>query len=271
MIVEILFSDPDAGSLYFAKRQAAEPNKMTDKVLPLSFMLDMGDIRQPVDSEYRALFIDEMYGAERFADDPDYVSGEFAAGPISRLEELKKYLDQDVIIRIWYDERPYSQCGLRFVCNILKDYNNEVRIVGLPRTLVHGDGKTIHLNWIPEDPAELDELLQYEEPLTRDEVGCYASEWVRLVEENSPLRAIVNGSLISVPEDFYDFLIFKELPREPIREAKVVEHVLGNYDIGVWVNWITKRIDHYIADGVIELVQDGDNMNHRIIKRSATR
>lgn len=271
MIIEILFSDPDAGSLYFAKRQAAEPNKMTDKVLPLQFMLDMGDIQQPVDSKYRALFLDEMYGLDKFSNDPDFVQGELAAGPVSRLGQLIEYLNQGATVRIWYNEHPDSLCGLRFICNILKDYDNEVRIIGLPRTLMNERGKITHLHWVTESPDELEKLLQYEEILTRDEVCYYASEWVRLVEENGPLRAVVNGSLISVPEDFYDFLIFKELPREPIREAKVVEHVLGNYDIGVWVNWITKRIDHYIADSVIELVQDGDNMNHRIIKRSATR
>lgn len=267
MTIEVLFSNSEAGSLYSVKCKAVRPQKMTDEVLPLSFMLDMGDIRQPVDSEYRALFIDEMYGMDQFADDSDYVPGEFAQGPVSRLERFKQRLTQDTIVRIWYNERPSSLCGLRFVCNILKDYDCNVRIVGLPRTLVHDDGNTTHLNWIPEEPSELDELLQFEEPLTHDEVCQYASEWARLVDENSPLRAVVNGSLISVPEDFYDFLIFKELPDEPTREVRVVGHVLGNYMIGVWPEWINKRIRHGILEGTIELVRDGNNMKHRIIRK----
>lgn len=36
----------------------------------------------------------------------------------------------------------------------------------------------------------------------------YALEWTDLVNENSPLRAVINGKLIGVPEDFYDFRIW---------------------------------------------------------------
>lgn len=54
-------------------------------------------------------------------------------------------------------------------------------------------------------------FLSYEKILTEDEFRMYAQNWTDLVSENAPLRAVISGQLISVPEDFYDFLIWKHL------------------------------------------------------------
>ena len=46
----------------------------------------------------------------------------------------------------------------------------------------------------------------------------YAMLWGILAEENSPLRAVVNNRVLSVPEDFYDFLIWKWLKDAPVNK-----------------------------------------------------
>ena len=45
---------------------------------------------------------------------------------------------------------------------------------------------------------------------------------MELQEENTPLRAIINGKIMSVGENFYDFLIWKGLTKKPIKEARLL-------------------------------------------------
>lgn len=50
--------------------------------------------------------------------------------------------------------------------------------------------------------------------------GC-AARWRELQKENGPLRGMLNGQLVSLPEDVYDSFIFREIEAEPevFREA----------------------------------------------------
>lgn len=44
--------------------------------------------------------------------------------------------------------------------------------------------------------------------LTDEERQCAAEQWAQLVREDALLRAVVNGEVRSVGEDFYDEIIF---------------------------------------------------------------
>lgn len=57
--------------------------------------------------------------------------------------------------------------------------------------------------------------------------------WNDLVKDNSPLRAVINGTVLGVPEDFYDFQIWKELTHKPIKEARLIGDILGHSQISV--------------------------------------
>ena len=88
------------------------------------------------------------------------------------------------------------------------------------------------------------------------ELRRYAVLWQELVEEGSPLRAVVNGRVVGVPEDFYDFLIWKRLTRTPIKEARLIGDILGYYPIGVGDAWYAGRINRLIAEGKICVLED---------------
>ncbi len=53
--------------------------------------------------------------------------------------------------------------------------------------------------------------------------------------ENAPLRAVVNGRLMSVPEDWYDPFLRREIAARPAEfsAAQVVGTVLGKYQLGI--------------------------------------
>ena len=101
--------------------------------------------------------------------------------------------------------------------------------------------------------------------MTREEIRMYASWWRDLQEDNSPLRAVVSGRVTGVPESFYDFLIWKRLSGEPVKEARLIGDILGNFPIGVGDWWYAKRIEAFIKDGKIKVIEDSENKYARLI------
>ena len=95
----------------------------------------------------------------------------------------------------------------------------------------------------------------------------YRSLWVELQEENTPLRAIINGKIMSVGEDFYDFLIWKELTKKPIKEARLIGNILGKDPISIGDWWYAKRIQQFIEQGNIKVMEDSENSYARLICR----
>ena len=93
----------------------------------------------------------------------------------------------------------------------------------------------------------------------------YNTLWGILAEENSPLRAIVNSRLLSVPEDFYDFLIWERLTGAPLKEARLIGDILGQSQLGVGDWWYARRIEHYIRQGKIRVVEDSKSTYARTI------
>lgn len=55
-------------------------------------------------------------------------------------------------------------------------------------------------------------------------INGYAYSWQTLQRENAPLRAVLNGQLVSVPETLYDDFILREIAAEQdeFREANVI-------------------------------------------------
>ena len=74
-----------------------------------------------------------------------------------------------------------------------------------------------------------------------------------------------NGRVLGVPEDFYDFLIWKKLTDKPVKEARLIGDILGYFPISVGDWWYAKRIEYYIRQGKIRVVQDSKNTYGRMI------
>lgn len=92
-----------------------------------------------------------------------------------------------------------------------------------------------------------------------------AEVWNELKEDNSPLRALINGRILGVSEDFYDFLLWKRITRKPEKQARVIGEILGFYRVGISDWWFAKRIDYYIQKGKIKVIEDSENKYARVI------
>lgn len=292
-MIEVLFGESEAGSMkaaknkiismvfdgptaYFCAGRKKPPQKergewiegTSDEVICLGFMLDIGELNQDICGEYRKNLIYSMLNQGQWDSDSE-IDKEFReAGNvyIRELERLKAFLETGEDIRIWYSRSAYSLCGLYHVCSLLMHYSNRIFLVELPEYSIDKNVVSSHQNWGEIAADEFSVFLGYQREINQMEVKRYAQIWTELVADNSPLRSLVNNHVISVNEDFYDFLIWKRLTTKPIKEARLIGDIMGYYRIGVGDWWYAKRIQYYIDNGKIEVVEDSENKYARLIK-----
>lgn len=291
-MIEVLFGESEAGSMKAAKnkivigrvdgptsvwmagkkrppeRPFAEWVEGTAaEVVCLGFMLDIGDIKEPVDSLYRKNLIYSMYAQDQWEQDEamEEELKQTADIYVKELSRLKSFLDNGETVRIWYSDAPYSRCGFYHLCRMLRKYKNEIRVVKLPEYTVREKSITIYKNWGEVAAEEFAGFLPYEKKLSKEEIRLYGLLWSELADDNSPLRAVINGRVLGVPEDFYDFLIWKKLTDKPVKEARLIGDILGCFPVSVGDWWYAKRIEYYIRQGKIRVVEDSKNTYGRII------
>lgn len=292
-MIEVLFGESEAGAMKVAKNtiiigrvdgptavwtagKKKPPEKencgwiegTAEEVICLGFLLDVGDIREDAGSEYRKNLICSMYVQEQWGKDEE-MNGEIMQlhdRYCTELERLRAYLAEGEPIRIWYSDAPYSRCGFCHLCAGLQKYQNAISVVKLPEYKVRPDASIVsYTNWGEVAAEEFAGFLTCEQKLSKEEIRMNAILWKGLQEDNSPLRAVVNGKLVGVAEDFYDFLIWKRITRKPIREARLIGDILGHNQLGVGDWWYAKRIDYYIQTGKIRIVEDSENKYARTI------
>lgn len=72
-----------------------------------------------------------------------------------------------------------------------------------------------------------------------------ADHWKNLKQENAPLRAVINGCLVSVPETLYDSFIQQEIRRvgDTSKKIEILCNVLVRYQLGIGDQWIAGRME----------------------------
>lgn len=267
-MVEVVFGESEAGALKIALRNG----KLGTDVICFAFALEIGDIRKPVTSKYRADLLCDLLYAEQWGEDTELQSELKQLGGVycKELEKLDGYLGKGEPIRVWYDSAPYSVCGLLWLCGRLRAFANdfEMYVVKLPRTITHGKTAVVRTNWGEVRPGEFVKLLPLQRRLKPVEIVMNAVSWDGLQSQNAPLRAVVNGSVMSVPASFYDFLIWKNLGDKPIKEAFLIGKILGDDNIGVGDRWYARRIDKFIAQNRIKIVEDSPRKYERLIMKN---
>ena len=292
-MIEVLFGESEAGSMKAAKSiiiagkadgptavwfagKKRPPKKKSSGWVPgtaaevvcLGFHLDIGDIIEQVDGEYRGELIRSLY-MQQWGTMPDMTDGlkEMADVYAAELARLKEYLKEGEAIRIWHSNAPYSICGFYSLCELLMEYGNDVFSVELPEYHVRKDAVVSYQSWGEITAEEFAGFLPGARKLSKKEIRHYAFLWEERKTENSPLRAVINGRLVSVQEDFYDFMIRSKLGRVPVMEGRLIGDIMLSYSVGVSDVWYARRIDEMIEKGKIKVTQDSDNKYARTICR----
>lgn len=242
----------------------------SEEVVCLGFMLDIGDIREAANGDCRKKQIVSMLCQDQWGEgremEEELEKAFDAYG--NELLRLKTYLEDGQPVRIWYSDAPYARCGLCFVCHFMKDFENSVSAVKMPEYRVNEKNITRYHNWGNVAAEEFSYFLQYETALSAREQRMYEMIWSKLTEENAPLRAVVNGELVSAQEDFYDFLIWRHLTDRPVKEARLIGDILGHHPVSVGDWWYAARIQRFIEKGQIRIVEDSKRRYARMICRA---
>ena len=267
-MVDVLFGESEAGTMRDIKLKHRRQSGGRDEVICLGFMLDAGDIKESVNSQYRkdlicSMYVQDQWGRDRELNEECQKLGDVYCNELKRLQE---FLEKGESVRIWYSNAPYSICGFYHLCSLLQDYENETFVVRLPEYEVRQDHTIVsYSHWGEVSSEAFARYLPHEKRLSKMELKMYAWNWAELQEDNSPLRAVVNGSVLGVPENFYDFLIWKRITKKPEQEARLIGEILGNDPIGVGDWWYAQRIEKLISQGKIKVIEDSDKKYARQI------
>lgn len=269
-MIDVFFSDSAAGSFKGSNLYREEKSS----VYSISLMLDVGAIEPGINSEYRKNLYTEMFwlscpelktNNERMDD--------YFEGYMAQLQQLEEKFQTDEAIRIWSARNPAGQCAYYFLCYLLEKYSKSenVHVVEMP-TYISVDGELVsYHSWGCIESKYIKNMLKYQRELSENEIKKMASIWEEKVHENSTLRVVLNGKLISVEESFYDDLILHYMGKGESSENAVIGEFLGETDFGLDFLLVLWRIEKMIASKRITVVREEnsrENFRQRMIIRS---
>lgn len=163
-------------------------------------------------------------------------------------------------VRVWTGPGPDDACGLAWLAHTLRPLGLEkvsVTQVVLPDFWEEPDGRVVRwTGWGEMEPWMWGRLAQTGRRLPANVLQDLAGTWQDLQKENAPLRAVVNGRLMSVPEDWYDPFLRREIAARPAEfsAAQVVGTVLGKYQLGIGDGELACRLEAMVQGGELQQV-----------------
>lgn len=251
-----------------AKREAARQKQRAAGALPmegtpadvlcLPLALSVGDISEAEPGEKR-----KKEPAGLWAMSPAE-NEEFAEKMLEEsrraLETLRRRAGSGETVRVWQSPGADAACGIRFLAAWLRPLGFDkltVERVRLPEFEARADGTAVQYDgWGEVEPHHWAALAS-PEPLPAPVLNALAGEWAMLQAKNAPLRAVVNGRVVSVSEDFYDGFVLEALRAQPdrFREAQAIGKLLAALRPGVSDGFAAKRIEALVQKGLLEEVE----------------
>ena len=234
-MIDLLFGESAAGAFKAAARSLAQ---QPGTICPLTLALDIGPLDDP--DPGRVAVLRRLFSPFPGAD--EIVSG-LADTNRRTLAHLGACQTSGEPVRIWLSPSdPAERCGFLFVCHLLSAARTPLRAVFVPEPFLC-TGEIA--------PEQFARLVRLEQPVPGETIGAGERDWQRLVGENAPLRAVVNGRVVSVPLDFYDFILRREAPGMAFRAAQLIGRALRALP-GVGDAWLYPRMQAMVASGELE-------------------
>ncbi|KRK58343.1 DUF3658 domain-containing protein [Lentilactobacillus hilgardii] len=240
-MVDIVFNDSFARTL----KRYYMTHRIDRQVIVLPLLLGLGDIAQVNLLETRKTLLKIRNTHER-RDDTD----EWYQSILLGLKKLDKVVFEQKSLRIWWTDLPDDSCGFAWLCDYLKDIGNQISSVHVPLTLSHSRFlyELNNLGELVTDDLNKYHLFDYEQSLGRDARISHSYLWRDLRKDNTPLRIMINGHLMSQPINFYDrFLLSHVSPTVFTNILQVIGQTIGDGPSGVPDWWYRHRIDYLIS------------------------
>ena len=243
-------------------------------VIPLSLALSIGEINEiEIGAQREAALKKLQFPIQATEDGLPKKTIETARKNMTTLLERAQKGES---IRIWSSDQPDEACGLYWLMAYLQTAGLkelDITLVKLPDFHQQPDGTvTQFLHWGEVAPYQWGEMAKYGKKLHLNQISAMATHWKELQKENAPLRAIVNGQLVSVPETFYDSFILREIAAqtEEFTEATVIGAIISKYQLGIGDTWIALRIEQLIQNGFLVPISQpnhGESIYRRMLQK----
>lgn len=168
-------------------------------VFGLQLGLSVGDISDRTENQHGLAFLYEEVD--------DSKRKKMMADMKADLERIHQRLISGEAIRIWYSDVPDDLCGLYWFMYQLKQWelmNVQVMTIRLPEWIMNDQTVLRKYTWGEVLPNQWHRYMQLQKAMPEEVIKSYAAYWQKLQKENAPLRAVLNGKLVSVNEAFYD-------------------------------------------------------------------
>ena len=179
-------------------------------------------------------------------------------------------------VRFWTDRTPDAACGLCWALEQLRPLgfaHLDLRVVDLSCLGAEGEppfggrcAGEIH-------PHKWGRLARETRPLPADRAEALANHWRILRQEDAPLRAMLNGVLVSAAIDLYDPYLRAVLDEmdDTFQEAVLIGRTLAKFPLGFSDAWLALRVEQWIADGKLAAVTKPDADSpayHRTLRKT---
>ena len=259
-MLEVCFDDSAKGLLRYAGLRNAAG---------VSLNLAEGDLAAPL-AEHdcpRRTILAEWLTFDRYNEQED-LAAEVEDYWRSCLADLEKVRTAPGPLRLWVDQTPHTQCGLRFVADLLQGREVEVRLVLLPSQVQRADGCIVaYRGWGEVEPKDIPGFLRREVVLGCDELARLAAQWQQLRAENAPLRVVEDGAVVSAGLDYYDDLIRREYPEDRCTIAHLIGRVLGQQGVLMRDLFLYRRIRALMDRGELVAISDGNGRAYAAVVR----
>lgn len=260
---------PDEAALEAARKRAEEQARQKWEravpmggnprdVYPIDLCLSMGDISEDTPGPRRRAALEPLFGTWPQETEPHL--REYLEKVEETWAAFRERSAAGEPIRAWYSDNPDELCGLHWLMARLEELpHGEIYVVKLPDWEPREDGTATRcLSWGEMSPDEWHRYLAYQRSVPQSLCVNYALRWRELQKENAPLRAVLNGRLVSVEETIYDSFIAREIDAAPVefREAIIIGNIMGKYQLGIGDGWIALRIEELLRAGKLEAVSE---------------
>lgn len=201
-----------------------------ENVLCIGYALDVGPIDYNDNMEERKDIFKRLEFPFEFSQSEIDVFFDRQQNDIKELLDFAKTHEH---IRFWRSREPHNLCAFAYACYLLSNIKCDISYIDLPEDM---------LSWSFVPSNKYCEYLHLEEKLDLNKKLFYINKWIELKNENASMRAIVNGSLISVDERFYDWFILSSINEDGSIIADVIVNISNNYRLGISPYLIYLRI-----------------------------
>lgn len=231
-------------------------------ILCFEYDLAFGDISEKIPGDKRYQYLQEsiskMYPSDKHENLADEWVSDLKKKNQKSLKELRKAIKEGASLRIWYSSAPDELNSFYWLMSFLykQKYYTNVSAVYIPPD--YWQGKWFCRGTGMIEPGKFYEALSLEKSLSREQIIAYSERWKQLQKENAPMRLMVSGSLVSLPEDFLDSFIYREIDKlsETFTIATLVGNIMGETEIMVGDSPLFERVMHIIEKEDLIVVEE---------------